>query len=455
MVTEGKIAVKGAEGQNIERSTEVAGKKVDGNNGEKPEKKRKTIAEMDEELRAKMEGREGAAGVSYEGGKPTDILGHDVDYSRAKREFLTDISADTSETEIHPRKKRKVQPEDFERSMQDGIAVCSNVFNPSSTDNIDDITHSKAEQSQKSSSNGVDTCSNRNKKPRCILVCPEQGRTDDQEIENYYDGSCDITTPTHYFGQPYEERIRESMAGNDFIVERGVIHFWRVEGKKDLAHFVLRPLPHLDWGIGEDPTLGSYEGPLLTLVGKRWPKNKGDKVMCVVEKRMLTMDELEEYMSNVTENPDRIATADGIYAIINNGEGSHLAYHIASAARGKGSKSLSSLGVRVKGSFICWVKNPKASGTDIDKPRLYWKWLQDEFRGLLWTPLVQEHLVMEEEKLNDAEFAADFEKELIELDYVGLDIAPLEDDHPIFELFEAVIDEFSIQWYPWEWMRST
>lgn len=140
----------------------------------------------------------------------------------------------------------------------------------------------------------------------------------------------------------------------------------------------------------------------------------------------------------MTENPDRIATADGIYAIVDNGEGSHLAYHIASASRGKGSKSLSSLGVRVKGSFICWIKNPKASGKDVDKPRLYWKWLQEEFRGLLWTPLVQEHLVMEgtkillirgksknekvkedslEEKLNGAEFAADFEKELIELDY--------------------------------------
>ncbi|KAF7886778.1 uncharacterized protein EAF02_003425 [Botrytis sinoallii] len=60
-----------------------------------------------------------------------------------------------------------------------------------------------------------------------------------------------------------------------------------------------------------------------------------------------------------------------------------------------------------------------------------------------------------EEKLNDAEFAADFEKELIELDYAGLDIPPLEDDYPIFELFEAVKDEFSIQWHPWEWMRST
>lgn len=34
---------------------------------------------MDEELRAKMEGREGAAGVSYEGGKPvTDGFGRGV-----------------------------------------------------------------------------------------------------------------------------------------------------------------------------------------------------------------------------------------------------------------------------------------------------------------------------------------------------------------------------------------
>lgn len=103
--------------------------------------------------------------------------------------------------------------------------------------------------------------------------------------------------PTKDYSQLYEERIRQSTAGNDFILERGIIHFWRVEGKKDLAHFVLRPLPHLDWEIGKDSTLGYYEGPLLTLVEKRWPKNKGDKAMCVVEKRMLTMDELEEYMS--------------------------------------------------------------------------------------------------------------------------------------------------------------
>ncbi|TGO75167.1 hypothetical protein BELL_0230g00020 [Botrytis elliptica] len=271
----------------------------------------------------------------------TDILGHDINYSRAKREFLTETSADTSETGSHPRKKRKVQPWDFERSMQDGVAACINVFNASSADNNDAITHSNADRSHKGSSNGMDTCSNRNEKPRW-----------------------------------------------------GVINFWRVEGKKDLAHFVLRPLPRLDWGIGEDPTLGSYEGPLLTLVEKRWPKNKGDKVICVVEKAALVMDELEEYMST----------------------------------------------------------------------------------GLLWTALVQEHLVMKgskhllirgksknekvkedniEEKLNDAEFVADFEKELIDLDYAGLDIAPLGDDHPIFELFEAVKDEFSIQWHPWEWMRST
>ncbi|THV53135.1 hypothetical protein BGAL_0058g00080 [Botrytis galanthina] len=83
VVTEGKMAVKmaaeAAEGQKIERSTEVTREKADGNNGEKPEKKRKTIAEMDEELRAKMEGREGAAGVSYEGGKPvTDGFGRGV-----------------------------------------------------------------------------------------------------------------------------------------------------------------------------------------------------------------------------------------------------------------------------------------------------------------------------------------------------------------------------------------
>ncbi|TGO53219.1 hypothetical protein BOTNAR_0301g00050 [Botryotinia narcissicola] len=382
----------------------------------------------------------------------TDILGHDVDYSTVKREFLRETSADTSESESHPRKKRRAQPEDFELSMQDGVAACSN--NPSSTDDINDITHSNADRSHKGSLNGMDTCFNRNEKSGCVLVCPERDRTDDQETENYYEGSCDITTPD--FGQPYEEWIKETIIGNDSIVERGIIHFWRAEGKKDLAHFALRQLPYLDCGIGENPGLGDYEGPLLTLVEKRWPKNKGDKVMCVVEKRMLTMDELEEYMSTVTENPDRIATADGIYAIVDNGEGSHLAYHIATASRGKGSKSLSSLGVRVKGSFICWVKNPKASGTDIDKLRLYWKWLQEEFRGtkiLLIRGKSKNEKVKEDNldgKLNDAEFSADFEKELIELDYAGLDIAPLEDDHPIFELFEAVIDEFSIQWYPWE-----
>lgn len=59
------------------------GEKTHSKNGEKGKEqvkmKRKTIAEMDEELRAKMEGREGAAGVSYEGGKPvTDGFGRGV-----------------------------------------------------------------------------------------------------------------------------------------------------------------------------------------------------------------------------------------------------------------------------------------------------------------------------------------------------------------------------------------
>ncbi|KAF7886777.1 uncharacterized protein EAF02_003424 [Botrytis sinoallii] len=85
--------------------------------------------------------REAGSGNSSQ----TDILGHDVDYSRAKREFLAETSADTSETGSHPRNKRKVQPGDFERSMQDGVAACSNVFNPSSTDNNDAITHSNSD----------------------------------------------------------------------------------------------------------------------------------------------------------------------------------------------------------------------------------------------------------------------------------------------------------------------
>ncbi|KAM3072163.1 hypothetical protein ACMFMG_008620 [Clarireedia jacksonii] len=33
-------------------------------------KSKKTIAQLDDELRAKMEGREGSAGIEYEGGKP-------------------------------------------------------------------------------------------------------------------------------------------------------------------------------------------------------------------------------------------------------------------------------------------------------------------------------------------------------------------------------------------------
>ncbi|KAF7920453.1 hypothetical protein EAE99_008067 [Botrytis elliptica] len=79
MAAKEEISVEGAEGQVIERSTEVAGKKVDGKHGGEFEKRRKTIAEMDEELMAKMEGREGAAGVSYEGGKPvTDGFGRGV-----------------------------------------------------------------------------------------------------------------------------------------------------------------------------------------------------------------------------------------------------------------------------------------------------------------------------------------------------------------------------------------
>ncbi|TEY48243.1 hypothetical protein BOTCAL_0297g00010 [Botryotinia calthae] len=81
MTVEDETAVKDAEGPNIERprSNEVAEKKIEGSTKEKTEKKRKTIAEMDEELRAKMEGREGAAGVSYEGGKPvTEGFGRGV-----------------------------------------------------------------------------------------------------------------------------------------------------------------------------------------------------------------------------------------------------------------------------------------------------------------------------------------------------------------------------------------
>ncbi|KAF7876791.1 hypothetical protein EAF04_001874 [Stromatinia cepivora] len=80
--TRKKVAMGEAETHTIEEASEVdARKKIDANDGEKKEekKKRKTVAEMDEELKAKMEGREGAAGVSYEGGKPvTDGFGRGV-----------------------------------------------------------------------------------------------------------------------------------------------------------------------------------------------------------------------------------------------------------------------------------------------------------------------------------------------------------------------------------------
>lgn len=64
-----------------ELRSEASNTELDGeDNAEmKVPKKRKTIAEMDEELKAKMEGREGAAGISYEGGKPvTDGFGRGV-----------------------------------------------------------------------------------------------------------------------------------------------------------------------------------------------------------------------------------------------------------------------------------------------------------------------------------------------------------------------------------------
>ncbi|KAJ8064091.1 hypothetical protein OCU04_007926 [Sclerotinia nivalis] len=78
-----KVTMEGAERHTIEGASEAdARKKIDANEGEKKEEKKKkgkTIAEMDEELKAKMEGREGATGVSYEGGKPvTDGFGRGV-----------------------------------------------------------------------------------------------------------------------------------------------------------------------------------------------------------------------------------------------------------------------------------------------------------------------------------------------------------------------------------------
>ncbi|CAD6443223.1 8d2d2894-9d40-429a-98bd-6e3a16e65c83 [Sclerotinia trifoliorum] len=80
--TRKKVAMEEAERHTIERANEAdAREKIDANDGERKEerKKRKTVAEMDEELMAKMEGREGAAGISYDGGKPvTDGFGRGV-----------------------------------------------------------------------------------------------------------------------------------------------------------------------------------------------------------------------------------------------------------------------------------------------------------------------------------------------------------------------------------------
>ncbi|KAI9641284.1 hypothetical protein NHQ30_010085 [Ciborinia camelliae] len=80
-----QVTLNGTERQKVKETSGLdAGKGVgagneaqkEDNGEEKAGKKRKTIAEMDEELKAKMEGREGAAGISYEGGKPvTDGFG--------------------------------------------------------------------------------------------------------------------------------------------------------------------------------------------------------------------------------------------------------------------------------------------------------------------------------------------------------------------------------------------
>ena len=90
--------------------------------------------------------------------------------------------------------------------------------------------------------------------------------------------------------------------------------------------------------------------------------------------------------------PSATPFAEGVYVITTTGRESHLAYEITAPKIGELQKDL---GVNEKGSYVVFVKNPKAPGTanaSIDNPAQYPEKIQAKFRDLRWSALEPEML---------------------------------------------------------------
>ncbi|KAI9676859.1 MAG: hypothetical protein M1817_006698 [Caeruleum heppii] len=191
------------------------------------------------------------------------------------------------------------------------------------------------------------------------------------------------------------------------ILEKGLIYFFfrgRVgleepQGVQDIArsYIVLRPLP-LGAKLGDGPLEDGGKNRLLALPKKVLPKSGRDRFMTFVEKTNTTIQDLKEnfiaasdYATKTTgtrHTPSATPAGEGIYAITEVGNQTHLAYILTRPT--KIDEVQEELGLRQRGSFVTSAKNPEVGGpsyANLPNPAKYSQEILDEFRSRGWMPL--------------------------------------------------------------------
>jgi len=191
------------------------------------------------------------------------------------------------------------------------------------------------------------------------------------------------------------------------IIEKGIIYFFtrgRVgieepESVQDLqrTYFVMRPIPS-DAKLADGAIDDSKSNRLVALPKKVLPKSGKDRFMAFVEKGKASMKELrEDFFSGSEYETKTVGTrhtppvspiGEGVYAIIEVGRSTHLAYILTIPE--KPDQVQVDMGLREKGSFVISLKNPTRKGpanAQLPQSPDFPQEILDDFRGLAWIPV--------------------------------------------------------------------
>ncbi|KAA8566152.1 hypothetical protein EYC84_008755 [Monilinia fructicola] len=227
----------------------------------------------------------------------------------------------------------------------------------------------------------------------------------DTKNDGYMDSRIDKSNENSKNKIPTEdEKSSNKEAFPSSVLERGTIFFFngprvnaadQTQGIEDVARTFFALRPFLPKPIEKDSFGDNRDAGLFSLSKKKWPKSMQDKLSCFVDKAVLGIKELKEYLASRSKLSLVKPNAEGRYAIIYTDRKSYLAYYIFYPHT---LEVWDELGINKKGSFVCSIENPTVKGlanATIDNPARYTEELQEKFRNLRWGSLIPGHLTDE------------------------------------------------------------